>query len=320
MKQFTIFNQLTAMPKRLAMVLTLLFTLGVGSMLGQTFTRISAASDLSDGDEIIFVNQAGTYACGTTQNSNNRTPVAITTSSNSYSYKSSDNVQVFIVKVNGSNYGFHNGSGYIYSASSSNNYLRTNTTASTTAPSGTAAWTLSVSNNEFTVKNASNTSYYLAFNGTSYFSQYKSGQSKPYIYKKVTSRDKGMAGNVFVTLGMFWQLHLAYDTQNTSILPDDFYPTLHKLSRESNFEGVDTINYFIRLASDTAKKDLIPFFKKWGAKITSETYAYTSKYEEETRAIQYLNDEAMRYRLNNGETIDEIIDDLDSNPYLFQEI
>ena len=187
MKQFTIFNQLTAMPKRLAMVLTVLFTLGVGSMLGQTFTRISAASDLSDGDEIIFVNQAGTYACGTTQNSNNRTPVAITTSSNSYSYKSSDNVQVFIVKVNGSNYGFHNGSGYIYSASPSKNYLRTNTTASTTAPSGTAAWTLSVSNNEFTVKNASNTSYYLAFNGTSYFSQYTSGQSKPYIYKKVTS-------------------------------------------------------------------------------------------------------------------------------------
>ena len=34
MKQFTIFNQLTAMPKRLAMVLTVLFTLGVGSMWG----------------------------------------------------------------------------------------------------------------------------------------------------------------------------------------------------------------------------------------------------------------------------------------------
>ena len=35
MKQFTISNQLTAMPKRLAMVLTVLFTLGVGSMWGQ---------------------------------------------------------------------------------------------------------------------------------------------------------------------------------------------------------------------------------------------------------------------------------------------
>ena len=38
MKQFTIFNQLTAMPKRLAMALTVLFTLGVGSMWGATET------------------------------------------------------------------------------------------------------------------------------------------------------------------------------------------------------------------------------------------------------------------------------------------
>ena len=39
MKNFnTIFNQLTAMPKRLAMVLTVLFTLGVGSMLGADVT------------------------------------------------------------------------------------------------------------------------------------------------------------------------------------------------------------------------------------------------------------------------------------------
>ena len=39
MKNFnSIFNQFTAMPKRLAMVLTVLFTLGVGSMLGATPT------------------------------------------------------------------------------------------------------------------------------------------------------------------------------------------------------------------------------------------------------------------------------------------
>ena len=188
MKNFnSFFNSLVAMPKRLAMVLTVLFTLGVGSMWAQTFTRISSASELSNGDEIIFVNQAGTHACGTTQNTNNRTPVAITTSSKSYSYKSTDNVQVFVVKVNGSNYGFHTGNGYIYSASTSNNYLKTNTTASTTSPTGTSAWTLSVSDNVFTVQNTTNTSYYLAFNSTSYFSQYKSGQSKPYIYKKQTS-------------------------------------------------------------------------------------------------------------------------------------
>ena len=175
---------------KLFFALFAMLALGVGSAWAQTFTRISSASDLADGDEIIFVDQAGTYACGTTQQTNNRTLVAIETNDNSYSYQSSDNVQVFVVKKNGTNYGFHTGAGYIYSASSSKNNLKTNTTASTTSPTGTSAWTLSVSDNVFTVKNVTNTSYYLALNlsnNPKLFSQYKSGQSKPYIYKKQSS-------------------------------------------------------------------------------------------------------------------------------------
>lgn len=164
----------------------------VGVNPGDVFTRISAVGDLADGDEIIFVNQAETYACGTTQNTNNRTPVSITTSNNSYTYASSENVQVFVVKKNSSGqFGFHTGSGYIYSASSSNNYLNTNTTSASTAPSGTSAWNLSVSNDVFTITNVTNTSYYIAFNSTNYFSQYKSDMIKPYIYKKETKPSIG---------------------------------------------------------------------------------------------------------------------------------
>ncbi|MEG0377649.1 MAG: fibronectin type III domain-containing protein, partial [Eubacterium sp.] len=33
------------------------------------------------------------------------------------------------------------------------------------------------------------------------------------VYKKVTSGTKGISNNVFTQLGMFWQLHLAYDTK-----------------------------------------------------------------------------------------------------------
>ena len=48
MKNFnSFFNQLTAMPKRLAMVLTVLFTLGVGSMWGATTKTISSFSATS---------------------------------------------------------------------------------------------------------------------------------------------------------------------------------------------------------------------------------------------------------------------------------
>ena len=154
---------------------------------GDVFERISSVTELSDGDEIIFVNQAETYACGTTQNTNNRTPVSISVSNHQYTYTSTDNVQVFVVKINNSGqYGFHTSSGYIYSASASKNNLKTNSTAASTAPSGTSAWTLSISSNVVTATNVSNTSYYLAFNGTAYFSQYKQDQSKPYIFRKRT--------------------------------------------------------------------------------------------------------------------------------------
>ena len=58
MKQFTIFNQLTAMPKRLAMVLTVLFTLGVGSMLGAAlgdgYEKVTDISTLSAGDRVVL--------------------------------------------------------------------------------------------------------------------------------------------------------------------------------------------------------------------------------------------------------------------------
>ncbi len=117
------------------------------------------------------------------------------------------------------------------------------------------------------------------------------------VYKKVVSKNTGFASNVFVNLGMFWQLHLAYDDSNTSVEAGDFYPTLHRLSRDLNLQGLDVQNYFIRLASDAAQKDLTPFFERWGLHISDETYTYTSKYEKETRALYYLNDEAMRYRL-----------------------
>ena len=49
MKDFTIFNQLTAMPKRLAMVLTVLFTIGVGSMWGADVFNITSYSSSPSG-------------------------------------------------------------------------------------------------------------------------------------------------------------------------------------------------------------------------------------------------------------------------------
>ena len=125
------------------------------------------------------------------------------------------------------------------------------------------------------------------------------------VYDKVVSKNTGLSSDVFVNLAMFWQLHLAYDETNEGVTLDGFYPTLHRLSRASNFEGVDRLNTFIRLASDTVQKDLTPFFERWGIHISEETYDYVKQYSKETSALYYLNDDAMRYRLNKGEAAAE---------------
>ncbi|WP_051539988.1 M60 family metallopeptidase [Clostridium ihumii] len=119
------------------------------------------------------------------------------------------------------------------------------------------------------------------------------------IYDKVTSRTIGVPSDVFVALGMFWQLHLAYDNEtNQSLLENgqSFYAKLNRLYRENTMEA-DKDNLLIRLASDAAGKDLSDFFIKWGLRPTEETLKYVSKYEKETKQIQYLNDEARRKKL-----------------------
>lgn len=148
------------------------------------FTRVDAVKDLEDGDEIIFVNQAETYACAMRQDANNRAIKPITVSSHTYTYVPSDSVQVFTVKINASSqYGFHAGAGHLYSLSGKNQ-IKTNTDNLCTNPSGTTAWTLSVSSSVFSITNVSYTSYLMQFNGTTCFSQYAGTQTSPYIFKR----------------------------------------------------------------------------------------------------------------------------------------
>ncbi|MDE5894276.1 MAG: M60 family metallopeptidase, partial [Acetatifactor sp.] len=56
------------------------------------------------------------------------------------------------------------------------------------------------------------------------------------VYKKVTSGAKGMASNVFTQLGMYWQLHLAYDNGSNYKTYEDYNEQLENLF----FARVDT--------------------------------------------------------------------------------
>ena len=124
------------------------------------------------------------------------------------------------------------------------------------------------------------------------------------IYDKVNSGAVGLSGNVFVNLGMFWQLHLAYDDMPSINQENSFFARLNRLYRENN-ESTSTQeqkdNLLIRLASDAAGKDLTEYFTKWGLVPNETTLNYMKEkgYAKEERDIYYLNDEARRKRLSN---------------------
>lgn len=133
------------------------------------------------------------------------------------------------------------------------------------------------------------------------------------VYDRVTSGSvgtpKGLTG-----LAMYWQLHLAYDNNNTydmikdntdgDITNDTFFAKLYRVTREKGIApseaGYDqTAQTFIIRSSDAVGKDLREFFARWGIVASPKTNEYLDKmnYEKEDKAIFYLNDEARRLRL-----------------------
>ena len=133
------------------------------------------------------------------------------------------------------------------------------------------------------------------------------------IYEKVTSGTIGLPSDVFVQLGMYWQLHLAYDKNPTALMVqtdtdsdltnDSIFAKISQRVRTLTTEerALSKEQLLVRVASDAAGKDLSDFFYTWGIRPDDATKKYLSdkKYEKESRNIQYLNDEARRKVLND---------------------
>ncbi len=135
-------------------------------------------------------------------------------------------------------------------------------------------------------------------------SRLETSEIYPKIYEKVTSHTIGKAQNVFVQLGMYWQLHLAYDDNNTFSDTNSIYSRINHLTRTyDNKDNYSKDDLLILFSSMAASRDLTDFFEVWGLKATDKLKAYIKdelKLAKETRQIQYLNDEARRYRINDG--------------------
>lgn len=146
------------------------------------------------------------------------------------------------------------------------------------------------------------------------------------VYKKVTSGTVGKSDNVFTNLGMYWQLHLAYDNGYNYTTYDTYEEQLGNLifaridayARNNSLapkfadgkeftlkDAKDTDNKLMRLAVAATKKNLLDFFISWGMVPDETTIEYASQFEKETRKIQYITDEARDYSISNSSQADD---------------
>lgn len=112
------------------------------------------------------------------------------------------------------------------------------------------------------------------------------------IFSKTASGYPGMSNNVFVSLGMYWQLHLAYDQAQ-----DSFYNKLNKAYRSGEAQGFTGDERFALVASKIAGRDLSEFFTRWGIRLSEAALAQMRAYPAEARKLHYLSDESRRQRL-----------------------
>ncbi|MCD7830067.1 MAG: hypothetical protein LUG58_06480, partial [Clostridiales bacterium] len=148
-----------------------------------TYSKVTSVDNLSTGDTVIVVASDYDVALSTNQKSNNRGEIAITKSDNGSTVTATsttsdtDFVQELEVQtgnVDGT-YALYTGSGYLYAASSSSNYLKTETTLS-----GNSSWTITIEGGVATLlAQGTNTRNWMRYNsGSSLFACYASDSSQ----------------------------------------------------------------------------------------------------------------------------------------------
>ena len=141
---------------------------------GQIWSIVTDSAELNSGDSIIIAAHKSNVALSTNQKSNNRGQADIIKKDNTISFN--NDVQKLTLqqgKVKNT-FALYTGQGYLYAASSSNNYLKTLTTLNENA-----SWTITINDTIATIKaNGDNTRNVLRYNRTSFlFSCYETTNS-----------------------------------------------------------------------------------------------------------------------------------------------
>ena len=113
---------------------------------GQTAQLVTDASTLAEGDQVIIAAKDYDYALSTTQNKNNRGQASIKKDGNTATLAEGVQVLTLEAGTESGTFAFNTGDGYLYAASSSSNYLKTETTLS-----ANSSWSITIADGVATV-------------------------------------------------------------------------------------------------------------------------------------------------------------------------
>ena len=159
-----------------------------------TYTLVTSSAELVPGKHYVIASGTGdnVYAMGS-QSSNNRPGVATTVDSGT-TLAEVAGVYEFVISGDGTNYTIYDetNNGYLYAASSSSNYLRTQTTND-----ANGLWTITFNENAAVITaQGDNTHKLMQYNSSSkLFSCYSSSQAAIYLYKKDGETDYNFYSN-----------------------------------------------------------------------------------------------------------------------------
>ena len=125
------------------------------------------------------------------------------------------------------------------------------------------------------------------------------------VYDKTSAGRPGSAGNVFVQLAMYWQLHLAYDNADQ---PLSFFNQFFTSWKNKEYGSYTYDERVALIASKIADRDLTEFFTRWGLVLSDGVKQTLSGYSvKEARAVWYLNDGSYTARLAGEKGFDGTI-------------
>ena len=175
----------------------------------ETATLVTDIADLEIGAQVIIVATDSKMALSTTQNGNNRGQVYVDRTADKSVVTLNSDVQIITLEngTKANTYAFNVGNGYLYAASNSSNYLRTQTTNNENG-----SWKIEIAESGVAsiVAQGANSKNILRYNeNSSLFSCYGSGQQDLSIYKVDIAAVEDYVLNV--TEAGWATLYLAYN-------------------------------------------------------------------------------------------------------------